>query len=240
MYFPSGFALKALSMGLYAPLADLVWLRFIQYYGEHRMADAQFELMYHILDVLTTLDTRFAYAYTLGGLMLTHDAQRPDQARALLKKAMVSDPDEWRFPYMYGFVHYVFLKEYAVAQTYFRISAQKPNAPDMPRRWAAFVTYFKMGDLKASLTLWTDLYNSTENPEEKQIALYYIEKIKMELDIEFLNKKVTEFTTKMGRAPHRLRELMSHGFVESIPDEPHRAQYYVKDGKVYSTWQIKK
>ena len=57
MYFPSGTALRALSMGFYAPLSDLVWLRFIQYYGEHRMSDAKFEFLYHILDILTTLDS---------------------------------------------------------------------------------------------------------------------------------------------------------------------------------------
>ncbi|MEO0162830.1 MAG: hypothetical protein ABIL74_11240, partial [candidate division WOR-3 bacterium] len=61
MYFPSGLAVKALSLGFYVPLADLVWLRFIQYYGEHRMTDARFDLMHHILDILTTLDPYFVH-----------------------------------------------------------------------------------------------------------------------------------------------------------------------------------
>ena len=237
MYFPSGTAIRILSIGFYAPLADLVWLRFVQYYGEHRMTDAKFEFMYHILDILTTLDPRFLYAYTLGGLMLTHDAQREDQAEKLLKKGMRKNPDEWRYPYMYGFINYVFLKEYNIAQTYFRLSSYKPNAPDIPKRWAAFTLYKKVGDLKAGLALWVDLYNSSENPEEKEIADFYIKKIKMILDIEFLNEKIEAYMKKIGRKPFNLEELITHNFIESIPDEPHGKKYIIRRGKAYSTWQ---
>ena len=237
MYFPSGVALRAGSMGYYAPLADLVWLRFIQYYGEHRLTDTQFELMYHILDILTTLDPGFLYAYTLGGLMLTHDAQRPDQAHALLKKGMHENPEEWRIPFMYAFMNYVFLQEYRVARTYFGIAAQKPDAPDMAKRWHAFVTYSKLGDLKTGLALWIDFYNDTKNPEEKSIARYYIEKIKMRLDMEYLTARIAEFQIRYGRQPYGLDELVTSALIDSLPREPHGGKYYIDEGGVRSTWE---
>jgi tetratricopeptide (TPR) repeat protein len=239
MYFPSGTALHAVSMGFYAPLSDLVWLRFIQYYGEHRMTDVKFEFLFHILDILTTLDSRFTYAYTLGALMLTHDAQRPDQARDLLKKGMRANPGDWRLPFIYGFINYAFLANYPVAHTYFRIASMKPGAPEMAKRWAAYVTYFKLGDLKSSLALWVDLYNNTENPEEKAIALYYIEKITMKLHIELLDSIITEFHKRFDRWPHDLRELVRTGLLESIPEEPHGEKYYIKEGETHSTWMDK-
>jgi hypothetical protein len=190
MYFPSGRALKTLSCGFYLPLADLVWFRFIQYYGEHRMTDAKFEYLYHILDILTTLDTRFTHAYTLGGLMLTYDADRPDQGLKLLSKGMTLNPDNWRPPFVYGFINYVFLRNYRVAQAYFRISSQKPNAPDFTKRWAAFILYKKLGDLSTAYALWLDLYNSTNNPEEKAIAKYYIDKVKKLMEEENEKKNI--------------------------------------------------
>jgi tetratricopeptide (TPR) repeat protein len=239
MYFPSGTALRAVSMGFYAPLSDLVWLRFIQYYGEHRMTDVKFEFLYHILDILTTLDTRFTYAYTLGALMLTHDASSPDQAEKLLKKGMHENPDDWRLPFIYGFINYAFLGEHLTARAYFRIASLKPHAPDLPRRWAAFVTYFKLGDLKSSLALWIDLYNITENPEEKVIATYYIERISMKLDIQHLNQDVRTFMEKFGRLPNDLQELVISGTTESIPAEPHGEKYYLRNGEVHSTWEDK-
>jgi hypothetical protein len=234
MYFPSGIALRAVSMGFYAPMADFVWLRFIQYYG-----DVKFDFLFHILDILTTLDKRFTYAYTLGSLMLTHDAQNPDQAKRLLKKGMYENPQEWRFPFIYGFINYTFLADYAVARTYFRIASMKPGAPDITQRWAAFVTYFKLGDLKTALQLWVDLYNTTDNPEEKALATYYIGKIKMKMDIEHLDKKVIEFHKIIGRVPYDLGELVRSGMIEGIPKEPHGEKYYIKEGKVHSTWMDK-
>lgn len=236
MYFPSGYALRTLSVGYHTPLADAVWLRFIQYYGEHRMTDARFELMYHILDILTTLDPKFLYSYTLGALMLTHDAQRPDQAEALLRKGMYLNPNEWRIPFTYGFINYIFLKEYRVAQTYFRLASIKPDAPDMPKRWYAFITYLKLGDLRTSLALWTDLYNNSNNPEEKEIALIYMKNIKMRIDIDFLNEKIDAFTARMGHPPETIRELITSGLVQQIPEEPHGESYYIRNGKALSTW----
>lgn len=238
MYFPSGTALRALSMGFYAPLADLVWLRFIQYYGEHRLTDQKFELMYHILDILTTLDPEFWHAYSLGSLMLTHDAQRPDQAKLLLKKAMAAKNDDWLPPFLYGFIHYVFLKKYLVAQTYFELSARKPGAPPTPKRWAAFITYKKIGDLETALAMWLELYNYTESPEEKEIAEFYIKDIKMKLDIKLLNEKIKEFTKKIGRVLQSLRELVSYKIIASIPEEPHGEKYYLRNGEVYSTYKF--
>lgn len=237
MYFPSGRALRIFSMGFYAPLADLIWLRFIQYYGEHRLTDRKFEMMFHILDMLTTLDIHFTYAYTLGGLMLTHDAQRPDQAKKLLKKGMHAKSEEWRHPFMYGFIHYVFLKDFRIAQTYYRIAAQKPHAPDMAKRWAAFVTYFKLGDKKTALKMWIDFYNSTENQEEKILAESYIKRIRMELDIEFLEQTIKLFKTKFDRRLYSLKQLVSVGLIDSIPQEPHDGNYFLRDGKVYSTYR---
>ncbi|MEO0094388.1 MAG: hypothetical protein ABIL69_07335 [candidate division WOR-3 bacterium] len=242
MYFPSGFAIRALSLGFYVPLADYVWLRFIQYYGEHRMTDLRFDLMHHILDILTTLDPYFDHAYTLGALMLTHDANRPDQAFALLKKGMQADYNEWRTPFVYGFIHYVFLRDYKTALSYMRISASKPTATDMPKRWAGYIALKRLRDTRTALALWIDLYNNAKNPEEKKIAEIYIKEARMELDIEFLNKKIEEFVTKIGRAPINLKELVSKGIIDSIPTEPHssdaeRYYYYLKNGKAHSTWQ---
>ncbi|OGC41187.1 hypothetical protein A2Y85_05115 [candidate division WOR-3 bacterium RBG_13_43_14] len=235
MYFPSGNALHTISLGFYTLFADIVWLRFIQYYGEHRLTDVKYELMYHILDILTSLDAHFSYAYTLGGLMLTHDANDPARAKILLKKGMYANPDDWHYPFMYAFIHYTFLKEYRTAQVYFRISSLKPGAPDMAKRWAAFVAHLKIHDLETAMLLWTDLFNNTDNPQEKEIALNYIRRLRMEFDLKFLNEKVQEFYVLYGFMPNRIAELLEVGILDSIPPEPHGERYYIKKGRVYST-----
>jgi tetratricopeptide (TPR) repeat protein len=242
MYFPSGLAVKALSLGFRAPIADLIWLRFIQYYGEHRMTDVRFDLMYHILDILTTLDPHFDHAYTIGALMLAHDAQRPDQARALLKKGMYANPETWRYPFVYGFIHYVFDVDYDVAATYFRLASRKPGAPEYTKRWAAFTLYKKIGDLESAFTIWMDIYGNSRDSVERGIARYYMDKIKMLRDIEYIEKKIGLFKEQTGRAPATLRELITAGLIKKIPKEPHgrNYEYILRNGKVSSSWQKEK
>jgi hypothetical protein len=237
-YFPSGFMLRVMAVGYQAVLADVVWLRFIQYYGEHRMIDLRFDYMYNILDILTTLDPRFFYAYSLGGLMLTHDAKKPDQAMKLMRKGMIANPDDWRQPFMYAFINYVFLRKYRIAEAYFRISAQKPGASDRPRRWAAFLRYKKMGDLETGLNMWADLYKTTLNQEEKAIAAMYIRDITMEIHLKMMNRKIADFEKKFGRKPFYLRELVKAGMLDSIPTEPHGEKYIINNGQAETTWKI--
>jgi len=237
MYFPSGYGLRVLSLGFRSLLADIVWLQFIQYYGEHRLTDRKYTHMYHILDILTTLNPRFIRAYLLGSLLLTHDAQHPDQAKKLIRKGMYHNPDTWVLPFYYGFIHFVFLRDFTTAQVYFKLAARKPYAPDLPQRWAAFITYKKIGDLESALELWLDLYNSSQNEVEREIARLYIMDIKSRLDIEYLNDKVEVFKNKFDRDPMDLEELVQYGILDSVPREPHGENYKIEKGKAVSTYK---
>lgn len=239
MYFPSGRALRALSLGFYAPLADIVWLRFIQYYGQHRMTDLQFEYMYHILDILTTLDPYFVHAYNLGALMLTHDAGRPDQAFKLLKKIMAHNPDEWRSYFMYGFINYSFLADYKIALEYIRLASQKPKAGDMPKRWAAHIAMRQVKDNQTAWALWKDIYENSQNPVEKGIAEIYMKDIAMEMEIAIMDSLANIYRKNSGKYPSKISDLVQAGLLKKIPEEPHGEKYYIKEGKIFSTYQQK-
>ena len=78
----------------------------------------------------------------------------------------------------------------------------------------------KIRDLEAALALWLDLYNTTDNPQEKEIAIFYIKRTKLKIDIQFLNEKIEEFHQKEGRLPAHLNELVLYGIVDSLPQEP--------------------
>jgi hypothetical protein len=243
MYLPSVHGYHRLSLGHRALCADALWLWFVQYYGKHRLTDRKYDHMYHILDIVTTFDPAFLKAYQLGSLLLTHDAQRPDQARLLLKKGMHANPDSWSLPFYYGFMHFVFLGDYETARAYFRFAAHKPGAPDMPKRWEAYVTYKKQGDLDTALDLWLDLYNNTINPEEKRVAELYIKDIHMQKHIQELNERMERFKGRYDRDPITLDEMVIQGYLDSIPPEPHGGYYTIEDGEVKAVyedeWQIK-
>ena len=195
--------------------ADLVWLRAIQYYGEHRLTDLKFDYLGHIFDILTTLDSRFTSAYTFGSLLLADDANEPQRALDLLNKGIRNNPHDWGIPFTKGFIYYVFLKDYDRAGSSFRMASSIEGAPDMVARFASFA-FQKGGDRITAVNLWTELYNRSGNELEKLTAIRSIKGIL----IEILQEKVEEFRGRFGRFPSQLDELVDAGLVRRLPVPP--------------------
>ncbi len=215
LYFPSGRFLTAVTVGYNNLAADLVWLRAIQYYGEHRQTDLKFEYLGHIFEILTTLDPRFVGAYTFGSLLLTDDAKEPERALELLDKGIRNNPDEWRIPFTKGFIYYVFLREYYKAGSYFKLSSRMEDAPDMTKRFASF-SFQRGGDRVTAINLWTELYDRSRNEVERLTALRYAKGLLSEI----LDEKVLEFRDRFERYPVRLEELVEAGLVQKLPVAP--------------------
>ena len=64
---PRGEVLKPALLGYGHLGADLLWLRFLQVLGKKRNSAEEYEWIYHALDVITTLDPQYDYAYYVGG-----------------------------------------------------------------------------------------------------------------------------------------------------------------------------
>jgi len=106
-YYPSGSWLKAMSFGESVFLADLTWLRAVQYYGEHRQLDNKFDLLHMAFDVVTNFDPRHQNAYVFGGTSLAQEGRQFAKGEELLLKGRAADPEAWIYPFELGFIHYV-------------------------------------------------------------------------------------------------------------------------------------
>lgn len=215
MYFPSGKFMRAVTVGYDNLAADLVWLRAIQYYGEHRLSDLKFEYLGHIFDILTSLDPRFVGAYTFGSLLLVDDAKEPERALSLLDKGMRNNPHDWRIPFIKGFIYYVFIRDFIKAGKYFKMSSKIEGAPEMAARFASF-SYQRGGDRVTAINLWTELYTRSENEIEKSTALRYIKGLVSKI----LDEKVAEYRKRYNRYPRTLSELVEVGLIRKLPVAP--------------------
>ena len=159
--------------------ADLYWIRAIQYYGgRKREIDAaaaqpapspgsrpalNYDLLYPLLDITTTLDPRFNIAYRFGSIFLAEPYPagpgRPDLAIALLEKGARAMPGKWEFMEDIGFVYYWNLHNYPMAAAYFNRGADLPGAPWWLRSLAA-TTLAKGGQRSASRLLLRQMYES--------------------------------------------------------------------------------
>ena len=73
LYVRSGEALRRLSLSFSPLLADVYWVRAVQYYGGTRLSASttrRYDLLYPLLDITTSLDPRFNIAYRFGSIFL--------------------------------------------------------------------------------------------------------------------------------------------------------------------------
>ncbi|TET19149.1 MAG: hypothetical protein E3J78_05645 [Candidatus Cloacimonadota bacterium] len=235
LYFPSGRFIEQVSIGYNEVSADLVWFRTIQYFGEHHMTDYEFTYLYHILDILTTLDKKFLHAYTFGALLLEHSAREPEHVDLLLHKGEYHNPLRWEIPFIRGFIYYVFRGDKRKATLFFLRASGKPQAPDMCKRFAGF-TFQKMGDAYMAFKLWQDIYENSNNSFERETALRSMKEMAMLIQRDSLNVALQRFVDKRGIVPGSLKEMVDGGFIADYPEHPFEDEYFYIDRENERIW----
>ncbi|MFQ5662554.1 MAG: hypothetical protein ACE5HL_01825 [Terriglobia bacterium] len=223
LYLPSGEWVKRLSLGYDGLLACLYWTRAVQHYGRERLAKGQYPLLYPLLDITTTLDPELLLAYRFGAIFLTEEPPRgpgrPDQAIKLLRKGIEQNPDYWRFWYDLGFVYYRSVKDYQRAAQAFYQGAQHPKAAPWMAVMAAKIAA-EGGNRRWGRFLWTELYNSADDPLIRQNALRHLRRLQVEEDMEILEALLRRYRQQTGQPAHSLRQLLAAGLVRTLPRDP--------------------
>ena len=178
LYYPSGLLVRQASLGYETAAADVAWLRGIQYYGEHRLTDQKYELIGHVMSIVTDLDPRFLQPYIFGALVLAQELKRTDEGLALLEKGMRANPESWLLAFEAGFIHYVCRHDYEEASRYFVRASQLPGHPDYVDRFAAFASQ-KSGNTGMAILLWKRVL-ATENKFMQEVARRELSRLEVE------------------------------------------------------------
>lgn len=171
--FPNGPWVKPATLGRARLVSDLVWLKAIQYYGQHRKTDRKYPYIESLFGTLTGLDPRFENAYILGSLILSEDLGRFEAARALLEQGIAANPESWRLAFELGFLCYMRGPDQREAAGLLQAAARKPGAPDSIARLAAFAAQ-KSGDRALAVALWREVYRQNPSEEIRRLAEQYL------------------------------------------------------------------
>jgi hypothetical protein len=227
--------------------ADLYWIRTIQYYGgRKREIDAvaraasqpapsqvsrpalNYDLLYPLLDITTTLDPRFNIAYRFGAIFLAEPYPggpgRPDLAIALLEKGAHAMAGKWEYMEDIGFVYYWNLHNYRMAAAYFNRGADLPGAPWWLRSLAA-TTLAKGGQRSASRLLWRQMYESATDERAREAASRRLQQLDALDQIEQLQRLANAVAARTGTAPTTWPTLIRAGALRGIPVDPQGAAY---------------
>jgi tetratricopeptide (TPR) repeat protein len=247
LYLTSGATVRRLSIGYTALAADLYWIRALQYYGDaklHRVSaeptrvsriplstEADYDLLYPLLDLTTTLDPRFNIAYRFGSIFLAEPspagAGRPDLAIALLEKGLRERPDKWEYMQDIGFVYYWWRHDYHAAAEWFRKAGNVPGAPWFLRSLAA-VTLAQGGDRQSSRAMWQAIRQSAEIEWLRNDADRRLQQLDVADGIDALQDAInTRWGT--GRTVTSWQDLIRAGILRQVPLDPSGTPLIIDD-----------
>ena len=226
----SGPLVRAMSLE-YAPLAaNLYWTRVVQYYGNrHANQRANLDLLWPLLDVTTTLDPNLIVAYRFGGMFLSDSPPRgagqPQRGIELLRRGIRANPEYWRFYEDLGFIYYFDLHDYHNAAEALMAGSKVPGAMVWMKTAAARIAE-KGESLEISAKLWSEIYNSTNEPSIKENAKVHLQLLRARADCGELNKLAAEYKKQTGRPPKEVRDLVKGGLLPGLAVDPVGVVYW--------------
>ena len=226
LYVRSPQVLRRATLSFHALVADVYWIRAVQHYGGTKLSDApnkQYDVLYPLLDLTTSLDPYFDVVYKFGSVFLAEPypagAGRPDQAIALLQKGLRTRPDRWELAQGIGFVYYWWLADYQNAAMWFNRGADMPAAPDWLRPLAA-VTLAQGGNRASARVLWTEIARNADADWLRDQASFRLKQLDALDGIDFIQRIVDQYRARIGAPPGSWDDIMRAGLLRGVPRDP--------------------
>ncbi len=224
LYLPSGKVIKALSLGHNGLLADVYWMRAVQYYGGKRLRDEKrFDLLDPLIGIATTLDPQLIHAYRFGAIFLSEQspigAQQPEKAVALLKRGIEQNPDEWQLYRDLGFVYYWYLQDYKKGAEAFLEGSKNPKSATWMKTFAAELMA-KGGSRESARFLWQQFYDTAETEQMKRNAMENLLRLRALDEMDILRDFINKVEARLGRSVQSIEELVNLGFLKQRPLDP--------------------
>lgn len=222
LYLWSGAQVRRLAPGLESLMADVYWLRTVQYYGSQRAFEGGrgYPLLGPLIDITVTLDPRMEIAYRYGAIFLSelppHGAGRPEDGVALLERGVAAQPENWRLRQDLGFYTFLFLHDAKKASRILDEAARLPGAPFWLRTLAADVL-FRGGDRATSRRIWQELMAQAEDVAIRNNAWAQLAVLDALDETDRLEGLVREHARRTGRRAASLAELVKTGMLPAPP-----------------------
>jgi hypothetical protein len=183
-YLPKHHAVELLSFGYKNVVAQIVWFYTQNYFGKHYRSDQKYTWLYHMCDLITTLDPLNKRAFKFAAFMLGWEAKKTTEARKIIAKAIIHHPQDWEFYYIRGSLAYIVEDAPDLAIADFQAGAKLPGAPSMMATVAATKIAKKSEDPKSAISFLENMIAQSEDPLTKSALEDKITEIRKELSEE--------------------------------------------------------
>lgn len=240
LWLSSGPAAEKLALEFKSLAADVYWIRAVVYYGGQRRAEGtpNYDQLYPLLNLVTTLDPRFRVAYRFGAIFLTeaypNGPGRPDQAIALLQRGLEHDPNAWEYMHDIAFVYYWWLHDYETAASWFDRAGDLPGAPEWLKPLAA-ATLAEGGSRETSRQMWRQMAENGDVEWIRRSAEHRLLQLDALDAIDRIDVVLRRFAERHGRPAAGWEEVIASERLRGVPLDPSGTPFVIDPGTGLAT-----
>jgi hypothetical protein len=172
--------LKIMALGFDEIVADIYWLRALQYFGNpdvpNKLKDS--ELLYRYFDIITELDPKFVNAYRFGGSFLAEPEplglNKFQKGSLIFDKGRENNPENMRLPLEQGFLYFMYSNDKRTASELFIEASEKPGLSENRKasfKGMAASALSKGGDRELARQIWLDIFVNSLDKGRREFAL---------------------------------------------------------------------
>ena len=222
-YLPPGDLVRSVSVGQATTVADLYFLKLVQYVGTPAAERAGWPQLLELAELITDVDPRFGYAYEVSGILLI-GKHRFDEALQILEKGMERVPDRWQLPFFAAYVRWYELEQPERGAELLLRASRLPGRPAYVTELAARL-YAHSGRVEAGLAhIEAMLRGEPAEPMRSELERRRTELL-VELDLQRLEAAIAAFEGRFGRRPWGLEDLVKAGLIRAEPRAPDGSSY---------------
>jgi len=223
LYMSSGKTIKKMSLGFDALVADIYWIRTVQYFGRKLIEsgkplsggatkDIRMDLLAPMLNIVVTLDPQHVPAYRFGAIFLPERDMAA--AIALVEKGISENPDEWRLYQDLGYIYWQAgnasageeqAANYAKSAEWYEKGAAVPGARWWMRDLAGLMK-LKGGSREAARAVYS-AYLTSDDQNVRAQAIERLKQLRALDEMDAINALLARYQEQTGACPSDLRVL---------------------------------
>lgn len=228
--------LKIMALGFDEFVADIYWMRSLQYLFGENLAGRDVGIAYKYFDIITELDPKFVNAYRYGGTFISDPPPiglgMLELGSKLFDKGRKNNPANFRIPLEQGFQYFFYSGEKEKAAQLFLEASKKPGLSEnrsSSLKGMSASALRDSGNNDLAISIWEDIYNNATSEARKKFALLNIQ----ELNTRKLENILTEFANLYekvyGNFPEDINDLLNLKEIKKLPKDHEDKDFYIDE-----------
>ncbi len=229
---------KIVALDFQGLFSDLIFFKAYMFYGgkilrTEKLTEKEWEWFGRTINASTDMDPFFNDPYYLGSTALAWQADKIDEADALLEKGVNARAWDWTLPYYLGFNYFYFKHDNRKASQFLMEAAKRPGGggglvPSLAARLAQ-----AGGETESAIDFLDNILRNTHDEPTRYIYGLRLNALRK---VFYLERATELYRNRFKRFPHSLDELVKKGIIHDIPTDPYGGTFYIiAGGKIKTT-----